>query len=154
MAGSGRIAGALAALGMVVAAGCGDGLTDTEREAFGAYSLVAINDEPLPFTLGRPCGEEAANGYLELGRENRYFVEISMRRPDCPDRQAESWAGTGIWTVADGQVRLIPDVGIQGITFGTTPAPLIDDELRAAGAFADPVRQDVVPVEVTFTFLR
>src|SRR5690606_10214797 len=84
------------------AAACGDGLTGTEREAYGAYVLTAIDDAPLPFALGRPCGELVENGYLELGEQNRFYVEAEISKPGCPDQAARTWVGTGIWTVTSG----------------------------------------------------
>ena len=148
---------------VLATAGCsGDGLTDTERLVAGGYDLVEVNGLVLPFELGRPCGERATNGYLELGRENRFFVEMVVYHPDCPEEAARDphrWVGTGLWTVIGDDLRLVSDPGVQQITFGAAPAPLVgESQLTAEGRFEvvgyenQPVRPS--PVEVTFTFIR
>jgi len=150
---------------LVLAAGCnGDGLTDTEREAAGAYLLIGINQQALPFDIGRPCGERADRGFLQLGEENRFYVEVEIYNPTCPDEADDDphvWSGTGIWTVIDGNVRLVNDVGAQQyVTFGTAPAPLVGDVLDATGNFevvgyeGTPIRPTLQPVQVTFNFTR
>jgi len=150
----GRLRGTVAAIALA-AAGCGDGLTDTERDAGGAYALVAINGLPLPFELSHPCGERAIDGFLQLGQENRFFVDVTILNSDCPDQnRSESWSGSGIWTVIEGDIRLVSDDGIQAIRFGSAPAPLGENELRAEGTLSDPRRPTLQPVEVTFTFVR
>ena len=86
----------------LVSAACGDGLTETEREVANAYTLIEVNGLPLPFELERPCGENTTNGFLELGRESRFYVEMVMYHPDCPDeaeRDPHRWVGSGLWTV-------------------------------------------------------
>ena len=148
---------------LVFAAGCGgDGLTDLERQVAGGYDLVEVNGFVLPFELGRPCGERATNGYLELGRENRFYVEMVIYHPDCPDEaelDPHRWIGTGLWTVIGDDLRLVSDPGVQHVTFGAAPAPLVgQSELTAEGRFevvgyeGETVRPN--PVEVTFTFIR
>lgn len=144
-------------------AGCGDGLTDTERDVAGAYALIEVNGLPLPFDLQRPCGENAANGILELGRESRFFVEMAMYHPDCPEEaehDPQRWVGSGLWTVIEEDVRLISDLGIQQITFGRAAAPLTEHTIRAVGQFeivgyeGTAIRSTLKPVEVEFTFSR
>jgi hypothetical protein len=150
---------------LLFAAGCnGDGLTDTEREAAGAYLLVGINEQGLPFSIGRPCGERAERGYLELGEENRFYVELDVYNPSCPDEADDdphTWTGTGIWTVIDGNVRLVSDLGAQQyVKFTTAPALLVGGNLTATGTLevvgyeGDPIRPTLRPVQVTLTFTR
>jgi hypothetical protein len=156
------IALAVTGAAALVGAACGDGLTDTEREAAGAYELVEVNGFVLPFELGRPCGEVATNGYLELGQENRFYVEVVMYHPDCPEeaaRDPQRWVGTGLWTVIDDDIRLVSDPGVQYVTFGAAPAPFVArSQLTAEGRFEvvgyedDPARPS--PLDVTFGFVR
>ena len=150
----------LVAAALFAAACDGDGLTDTEREASGIYALTAINGLPLPFTVGRPCGESAEEGYLELGEENRFFVTLRIANPVCPE-ETDDWTGTGIWTVLDGNVRLVSDLGSQQfVLFGAAPATFTGTDVRAAGTLevvgyeGDPVRPTLRPVQVTFTFTQ
>jgi hypothetical protein len=139
------LAGALGACG-------GDGLTDTEREAFGAYTLTAINALPLPFVLGRSCGDRADRGFLELGRENRFYVEIDVSKPGCPGEAARTWVGYGIWTVVNGDVRLVSDLGGDRVVrFGAAAAPFDGSDLRASGALEGEGFQSPA---ITFTFTR
>lgn len=144
-------------------AGCGDGLTDTERDVAGAYALIEVNGLPLPFDLRRPCGENAANGVLQLLRESRFFVEVAIYHPDCPEeaeRDPHRWVGSGLWTVIEDDVRFISDLGIQQITFGREAAPLSGNIIRAVGQFevegyeGTAIRATLEPVEVEFTFSR
>ena len=114
-------------LAALLAAGCnGDGLTDTEREAYGEYVLVAVNALPLPFALGRSCGDRAEAGYLQLGQENRFYVEVDVSKPGCPGEATHTWVGTGIWTVTNEDVRLVSDPQTErAVQFGAAPAPVL-----------------------------
>jgi hypothetical protein len=144
-----RIVAVLALAGTLAACG-GDGLTDTEREAFGAYTLTAINDLLLPFTLGRSCGDRAERGYMELGRENRFYVEIDVSKPGCPGEAQRTWVGGGIWTVHNGDVRLVSDPGGDRVVrFGAAAAPFDGSDLRASGALEGEGYQTAA---ITFTF--
>lgn len=147
----------------LVGVGCGDGLTETEREVAGDYTLTEVNGVPLPFELERPCGENVNNGFLRLGRESRFYVEMAVYHPDCPEeaeRDPHRWAGAGLWTVIGEDVRLISDLGVQQVTFGRAAAPLTESTVRAVGQFevvgyeGDPIRSTLEPFQVEFTFSR
>jgi hypothetical protein len=143
----------IALLTALLAAACnGDGLTDTEREAFGAYVLTAINGGPLPFSIGRPCGERAERGYLELAQENRFYVEVDISKPSCAGETERTWVGSGIWTVIDGKVRLVSDPRAErSIQFGATAAPFAGSELEASGRLEGEGFQSAA---LTFLFTR
>ena len=143
----------IVAFALACAAACGgDGLTDTERDAYGAYVLTAVNGSPLPFELGRACGERAERGYLELRQQNRFYIEVDVSKPACPEQQAERWVGTGIWTVIGSTVRLVSDrAGERSIQFGAAPAPFDDSGLDASGAFEG---EGIQGGMVTFKFSR
>jgi hypothetical protein len=139
-------------LAALLAGGCGgDGLTDVEREAFGAYTLTAINGTILPFALtGRPCGERAERGFLELAQENRFYVEVDISKPSCPGESERTWVGTGIWTVIDGKVRLVSDPrNERAVQFAAAAAPLLGGGLDASGRFEGEGFQSA---SLTFTF--
>jgi hypothetical protein len=143
---------AVLALALGASACNGDGLTDDEREAYGAYVLTAVNDAPLPFALGRPCGERAERGYLELAEENRFYVEIDISKPGCPGEAERTWVGTGIWTVQGAAVRLVSDRGGErSVVFGSSPAPFDTGGLEASGAFEG---EGLIGSTVTFRFDR
>lgn len=139
-------------------AACGDGLTDTEREVARAYELVAIDGAPLPFELDRPCGESAAAGFVDLGRESRFFLRISVLHPDCPEQGTQNWSGTGLWTRIGDDIRFVSDPVVQALTLGLEPAPLSSDALIAAGSFevvgyeGTDIRPTLEPIPATFTF--
>jgi hypothetical protein len=141
-------------LAAAIAACGGDGLTDTEREAYGAYTLTAINALPLPFALGRSCGDRADRGYLELGRENRFYVEVDVSKPSCPGEAARTWVGGGIWTVVNGDVRLVSDPGVdRAVRFGAAAAPFDGSDLTASGALEGEGYQTPA-ISFTFTLNR
>jgi hypothetical protein len=130
----------------------GDGLTDNEREAYGAYVLTAVDGTPLPFSLGRPCGERAERGYLELGEQNRFYVEIDITKPGCPDQGERTWVGTGIWTVTGDNVRLVSDPAVdRAVQFASAPAPFDETGLEASGVFEG---EGIKGGAVTFRFDR
>jgi hypothetical protein len=135
----------------LLAACGGDGLTDTEREAYGAYTLIAVNGLPLPFALGRNCGDRAERGYLELGQENRFYVEVDVSKPGCPGETERTWAGTGIWTVIEGNVRLVSDPRAErAVMFGAAPALFDGGALDASGRLEG---EGFTSSGVTFTFV-
>ncbi len=152
------IALAAVILSALIGTACGDGLTDTEREVARAYELVAINGVALPFELGRPCGESAAAGFIDLGRESRFLLRISVLHPNCPEQGTQNWSGSGLWTRIGDDIRFVSDPVVQALTLGSEPAPLLGGDLTAAGAFeivgyeGTDVRPTLTPIPVTFTF--
>jgi len=97
--------GMIALLTGLLVAGCRDGVGSDETGVAGSYTLVSVNDSPLPYAFTGPPGRQVIpEGDLRL-RDTTYIMRLKVLTPGIGESFFD--VEEGRYLIRDSVIRMI-----------------------------------------------